>query len=516
VVYFHRNKHIPAPDSVKLKDPKDFKIVGKTKWHIDSEDIVTGKAIYGSDFKYDGMKYAVILRPDEIGGSLKSYNDDEAKIMNGFVGTYVIPQGLAVVADSTFQAIEASKRINVKWNPGPISDKSSDIISKELRDKLGELPALPERTEKQAEFTIEVPLLAHSTMEPMNSFAYYHKNKCEVWTITQNPQRARSAVAKALDLSEDNVTVNVLLSGGGFGRGHMNDFVEIAARISKASGYPIKFNYTKADCIKNDFYRPFSIHKLKSGIDKNGTITGWIHKTASQGSVKPEDPHYEVGKTTNLDTAIDYSIPTGPWRSVNNTQLIFANESMIDELAELSGQDPYVYRLNLAKGKRFKNVIKTVAERANWNGSLPNGFGRGISAFKGYGSYAAHIVEVSVSKDKKIKVEKVFAVVDCGIAINPGNVKNQFIGAAIDALSIALKSEITIDKGKIVQSGFHDFEWLTMSESPQIDIHIIPSAEPPGGIGEVGLPQVIPALCNAIYDATGTRIRKLPVSKYYF
>jgi len=502
---------VPSAEDVTLKDPSEFKIIGKTKWHIDNPDIVTGKAIYGSDFKYDGMKYAVALRPPEIGGSLKSFDDSQARKLAGFITAFEIPQGVAVVAESTYTAIEASQLIKTEWNPGTISDKDSDTIESELKATIGTLPDLPSNTVKEIESLYEVPLLAHSTMEPMNSFAHFHNNHCDVWTITQNPQRARSLVASALGLSEDNVAVNVLMAGGGFGRGHINDYVEMAARISKLSGYPIKFNFTKEDDIKNDYYRPFSIHALKAGIDSNGKISGWIHKIASQGTVRPTNPQYDVPNIQSLDSAINYSIPTGPWRSVNNTQMGYVNECMIDELATLAKRDPLEFRLAMTSDPRQKHVIELAAEKAGWGRPLPANWGRGVASFVGYGSQGSHVIEVSVSDSGKLTVERIVATVDCGIALNPGNVIAQFMGSAIDALSVALKSEITIKNGKIEQSGFHDFEWITMSESPKIDVYIVPSGESPGGIGEVGFPSVAPALCNAIYDACGVRVRRLPL-----
>lgn len=502
---------IPPISSVKLKSPSEFKIIGKTKWHIDNPDIVTGKAKYSSDYKFDGMKYAVVVRPPEIGGSLKSFSDEQAKSIKGYIAAYKIPEGVAVVAESTYIAMQAAVEIDAVWNPGPISQKSSAQITDELTQTLGTLPNLPASTDKFIESIYEVPLLAHNTMEPMNSFAYYHDNKCEVWTRTQNPQSARSTVANAVSLPQADVTVNVMLSGGGFGRMHNNDFVGMAARISKLSGYPIKLQYTKSDCIKNDYYRPMSIHSLKTGIDKDKKITGWIHKVASQGSVSATNPFYNVPNIQNLSSSKNYSIPTGPWRSVNNTQLIYVNESMLDELAILSGADPLQFRLNLATNSRFKNVLQLAAEKADWTKPLPENWGRGIAGFIGYDGYSAHVVEVSISNIGVLKIERIVAVVDCGIAINPGNIQAQFMGAAIDALSTSIKDEITVKNGQIEQSGFHDFRWFTMEESPKIEVHIVPSAEPPAGIGELGFPSVTPALCNAIYDACGIRVRKLPI-----
>jgi isoquinoline 1-oxidoreductase subunit beta len=502
---------IPPESSIKLKQPSEFKIIGKTKWHIDNPEVVTGKAIFGSDFKYEAMKYAIVLRAPEIGGSLKSFDDTQAKDVPGFVAAYQIPQGVAVVANSTYQAMNAADKINAEWNPGPISNKDSKIISDELKAKLGNLPDLPSSTVKQIESVYEVPLLAHSTMEPMNSFAHFHDNRCDVWTITQNPQTARRNVAQAVALPESAVTVNVLLAGGGFGRGHNNEYIQMAARISKLSGYPIKLMYTKSNDIRNDYYRPFSIHAIKSGIDSTGKITGWVHKTASQGSVIPTNPQYQVPNVRNLNESINYSVPTGPWRSVNNTQIYFANESMLDELAVLANADPLRFRLDITNNPRLKGVIELAAEKAEWSKELPKNWGHGIASFVGYGGFAAHVVEVSVNDYGILKVERIVAAVDCGIAINPGNIEAQFMGAAIDALSTAIKAEITIKNGRIEQSGFNNYEWLTMRESPKIEVHIVQNNESPGGIGELGFPSVSPALCNAIYDACGVRVRRLPI-----
>lgn len=502
---------VPTAESVKLKQPSEFKIIGKTKWHIDNPDIVTGKAIYGSDFRMEGMKYALVLRPEEIGGTLKSFDDTKAKSIDGYIASYQIPQGLAVVAESTYIARTASGSINVEWNPGPISTKDSRIIAQELMNTIGDLPSLPSNTAKIVEAVYEVPLLAHATMEPMNSFAHYHDDKCEIWTITQNPQNARRLVAEAIGLPENDVTVNVLLSGGGFGRGHNNDFVVMAARISKLSGFPIKLFYTKADCIRNDYYRSMSLHSVKAGIDNNGKITGWIHKVASQGSVNASNPSFQVPNIQNLSSSRNYSIPTGPWRSVNSSQVVFVNESLMDELAILANADPLEYRLNITTNSRLRRVIELVAEKAEWGKKLADGWGRGFACNVAYGSFAAHVIEVSVSNHGTLKVERIVAALDCGIAINPGNIEAQFVGSAIDGLSTAIKSEITVKNGRIEQSGFHDFQWLTMRESPKIEVHIVASNESPGGIGELGFPSISPALCNAIYDACKIRVRRLPL-----
>ncbi len=269
--------------------------------------------------------------------------------------------------------------------------------------------------------------------------------------------------------------------------------------------------YTKSDDIKKDYYRPMSIHALKAGLDKDGNITGWIHKVVSQGDVGAFNPPYTFGNIQNLKESLPYSIPTGAWRSVESTQVVFANESMIDELAAAANKDPLQFRLKMTGNKRLRDVLQLAADKAGWGTQLPANRGRGIACYTGYGGYAAHVVEVAVEEPGIVKVLRVVAAVDCGTAINPGNIEAQFMGAAIDALSTALKAEITILNGRIEQSGFHNFEWLTMQESPKIEVNIAPSGDSPSGIGELGFPSVSPALCNAIFDAIGIRVRRLPV-----
>lgn len=505
---------IPPSSSVKLKSHTEYKILGKKSFpNFDEHQIVTGKVIYSADYRTDGMKYATIVRCPYIGGSLVSYDDTETRKVKGVIATYQISEGIAIVADNSWAALEGKNKLKSNWKQGSSGLFSSDDISKAFYEKSGNLPALPENTKKIVEAIYEVQFIAHATMEPMAAFAHFKNGRCEVFAGTQNPQSARSGVAGALGISQDNVTINVLLSGGGFGRRHDNDYIVIAAKISKASGYPISFFYTREDDLKHDNHRPASLHSVKSGIDQNGKPTGWIHKVVSQGSVSATNPTYDIPNVNNLRDSRNFGVRTGPWRAVDNTQVNFVNECLMDELAILAQRDPYQFRYELAKDNRLKNVLKIVAERSKWGTPLPKGWGRGIAAFIGYGAYIAHVIEVSVSEAGKIKVHKVYAVVDPGLGLNPEGIKNQLIGGAIDGLSTALISEITIKNGQIEQSGFHNFRWLTMEETPEFDIEILQTSTTPSGMGEVGFPSVSPALCNAIYDASGVRIRKLPISK---
>lgn len=505
---------IPPANSIKLKSHTDFKILGKKSFgNYDEPDIVTGKAIYSADYRVEGMKYATIVRCPFIGGSLTSYDDTETKKIKGVIATYQISEGIAIVAENSWAALEGKNALKTSWKQGTNGAFSSEDITKAFLEKVGTLPALPQNTAKLVEAIYEVQFLAHATMEPMAAFAHFKNGRCDIYAGTQNPQTAKSGVAGALGISEDKVTVNVLLSGGGFGRRHDNDYIVIAAKISKASGFPISFLYTKEDDIRNDNYRPVSMHAIKAGIDSNGKPTGWIHKVISQGSVTATNPIYDIPNITNLRDSRNFGVRTGPWRAVDNTQVIFVNESVIDELAILANKDPYQYRYDLVKDTKVKNVLKRVAERAKWGTQLPKGWGRGIATFVGYNAYIAHVIEVSVDESGKVKVQKIYAVVDPGLGLNPENIRNQLIGGAIDGLSTALLSEITIKNGQIEQSGFHNFKWLTIDETPEFDIEILQTSSSPSGMGEVGNPSITPALCNAIYNATGVRIRKLPISK---
>lgn len=504
---------IPPENSVKLKSVSEFKILGKPQKNIDEPLFVSGKAVYGSDFRFPGMKYAVMLHSPYLGGSLLSYDDSETKKIKDVLGVYKLSEGIAVVAENSWAALKGRDALKATWNPGPNHSLSSETIFETFRGLLGKLPELPKSTVRELNMEFEVPFLAHSTMEPMSAFAYFKDGKCEVWAGTQNPQTARNSVASALGISRNDVKVNVLHSGGGFGRRHMNDYIVKAAKISKASGFPILFFYTKDDDIKNDFYRPASVHLVKAGIDSQGNITGFFHDVVSQGDVFYIEPPYQITDFRGYTESHSFGIPTGPWRSVDYTQNIFVIESVIDELAYLAGIDPLQFRLQTTKDARLRNVLKRVGEISNWNNILPKGYGRGIAAFVGYGAYIAHVVEIFITEEGFLKILKIYAVVDPGFPINPENVRNQIIGSAVDALSTALNTEITIQNGQIQQSGFHNYRWLRMDEIPDFEIEILTTGDQPSGMGEVGFPSVTPALCNAIYDAISLRIQKLPLGK---
>ena len=503
---------VPPKSTIKLKSPDTFTIIGQSKLHYDALDMTMGKAVYGLDTIVPDMKYAAIARRPALGASVNTYDDTETMKVPGVIRTMKISEGVAVVADNTYAAFKGVEALKVNWNMGSNTSLDSAKISKSFFDKIGTLPSMPGTTVKTVDAVYEVPFLAHAPMEPMNTTAHFKGTTCELWVPTQSPQSVQNDVASLLSLPVSSVKVNVTLVGGAFGRRNATDYATAAAKISKQMNIPIKLTFSRTDDLRIDYYRPASLHALRGGIDASGNITGWYHKGiyASGGSVYA--PPYTLPSPQNVDDQVSTPVPTGPWRSVDSTQLTFANESFLDELAIAASKDPIDFRITLANSTRIKNVLTSVKSRSEWIKPLAKGYGRGVAAYSGYGGVIATVVEVFVDDFGKLKVTKIFAVADPGLAINPKNTEAQIMGAANDALATAMKSQITIDKGQIVQSNFMDFEWLLFDEAPEFDFTLNITSTNPSGMGELGFPSVTPALCNAIFNATGIRVRKLPIS----
>ncbi len=501
---------ISVPNNPPMKNIADYKLIGTRKPHIDNPDIVCGKAKYGLDVRIPGMKFAVMVRPPAFGASVKSYDAAETLKIQGVIkAENVDGVGIVVLADNTYAALKGRDALKIDWNMGNNTTLNSTGISTSMKNAIGTLSDVPAGSTKKIEAHYELPYLAHATMEPMNCVADVRATSAEIWCPTQVGDDIRSTVAGVTGIPASNIIVNTTLLGGGFGRRLDTDYAYYASKISKAFKVPVLFMFSRQDDMRGDAYRPASYHVCKGGLDANGKVTGWIRKSVNDS---PNNPPYQVPSPISNSASVGTPVPTGAWRSVSHTSDTFVNESFIDELAAAAGKDSYEFRRDLLPAGKLKTVLNKAAELAEWTKPLPKGWGRGIACSGSY-SPIAHVVEVSVSNSGILKVERIVAVVDCGIAINPMGVEAQIQGAAVDALSTALKAEITIENGGVKQSSFRDYEWLRMNEMPKIEVHIMPSTSSPSGMGEAGFPSVSPALCNAIFNATGKRIRTLPIQK---
>lgn len=503
---------ISSPSNPPLKSVGSFSIIGSRVPRVDNADVVSGKAVYGLDVRIPGMKYAVMVRQIMIGASITSFDATEALKVPGVLRIENVPGvGLVVLAEHSYAAITARNALKIEWNLGNNTTLNSSEIRTKLRQGFTKFGNLPATTVKTVEVEYELPYLAHATMEPMNCVADVRGTSAQIWCPTQVGDNALNSVANALGIPQNNITFNVTLLGGGFGRRLYAEYATFAALISKTFNVPVLFMFTRQDDMRGDYYRPASFHACKAGVDAAGKITGIMHYTSNGDN--STFPPYSMPVPQLSDKYISLPVPTGAWRSVGHTSSVFVNECLIDELATAAGKDPYLFRRDmLTNNSRLLAVLNKAAELAEWTKPLPKGWGRGIACTNAYSS-VAHVVEVSVSPIGALKVERIIAVVDCGIAVNPMSVEAQMQGAAVDALSTAIKAEITVEKGAIKQSTFIDYEWLRINEMPKIEVHIMPSTSSPSGMGEAGFPSVSPALCNAIFNATGIRVRSLPIQK---
>jgi isoquinoline 1-oxidoreductase beta subunit len=570
---------LPSEGSIVLKSPKDFKFITKQTSIVDLKDIVTGKAKFGFDNNHlPNTKVAVVRRNPEAGAGLKSFSMDEAVKVPGVIKVFALDApgfpttfnkplgGVVVVAENTWAALEGRKALTVTWNKGKNADYDSKTFDDDMlrrvktkgkvRRENGQVEKGLMDAKKVIEADYIVPLLSHTPMETPCALAHVHDNICEVWAPVQDPQSTRKALAEGLGMDPKDVTVNVTLLGGAFGRKSKPDFVVEAAMISRTMGTPIKILWTREDDIQHDFYHFPAAQHLKVGLDENNKVTSWLHRSVfppidgtSDAKVnEPTGPEISMGMI-DLPFAIDnlccetqvadVKTRIGWLRSVANIHHAFAVGCTLDEVAEARGVDPVQNILDLLGGDRvidfpsltsefwnygekvedypwstarFRNVIETAKQKSNWGKTLPKGSGQGFAAHRSFLTYVACVVEVTVDENNKIRIPKVDYVVDCGIPVNPERIEAQFQGGSAFAASLALKSQITVKNGATQQSNFHNYLVGRMSDSPyETAVHIVESNEKPTGVGEPPVPPFIPALCNAIYAATGKRIRQLPV-----
>src|SRR5437763_3761906 len=529
----------PLPKEPKLKDPKDFKILGQGLRRLDTPQKVNGSGKYGIDVRLPGMLTAVMARPQVPGGKPVSVDDSKAKAIKGVRQVIQIPDGVAVLADGYWPAKKGRDALEIKWDDGANAGLSSDGISKMLSEATqqegkvarneGNIASVS--AAKTIEAVYEAPYLAHACMEPMNCTAWVKPDGVEIWAGTQSQGPNQGILSHVASVDPKQVKVNTMLLGGGFGRRFAPDFTIAATVLSKLSGKPVKLVYSREDDMRAYFYRPASVTRFSAGLDASGNPLSCTARAASpsimeaSGFMKlPPDGVDEFGVEGVKDVPYDFpnlrveysrqepGVQVWFWRSVGHSQNIFFSESFVDELAHAAGKDPFEFRRSLlSKQPRYKGVLEMAAEKAGWGQPLAKGVHRGIAVAQSFGSYVAEVAEVSIQPDGTPKVQRVVAAVDCGQTVNPEIIKRQIESAIVYGLTAALYGKGTFKDGRVEQSNFHDYRMLRMNEMPMVEVHIVPSTEAPGGIGEPGTPPIAPAVANAMFAATGKRIRKLPL-----
>jgi isoquinoline 1-oxidoreductase beta subunit len=507
---------VTPPQNPPLKEVDKFSIVGKPVTRVDAPDIVMGKAMYGLDYSVPDMLYAMMVRPPAFGAKIKSYDDSAAKAVEGVTHIVKIDNSVAVVGKNTWAALKARDLLKIEWDMGANATLDSTQIRQRLESAAGTARAV--NGAKKIEAAYYLPYLAHATMEPMNCTVSFKDGKAVVYAPTQSPSSVQSSVAGIFGISTNDVTVYVTLMGGGFGRRSNPDFATEAAQIARTINAPVKLTWTRQDDMKHDVYRPASYHVLQGALNSEGVPTNWSFKMAASslfgGSGMANSARRDFYRIqSNVEgVPVSLPIPVGFWRSVYSSQNVFAWESFFDEMAHAGGKDPFELRLQLMTDQRLKKVLEIAGDKAGWGKPLAEGRARGVAVHEEYGSYIAQIVELSVASTGKVKVHKVVSAVDVGIAINPSAIASQVEGCVIDGLSTTLKAEITIKNGGVEQNSFRDYKWFRIGDAPVMETHIVPSKSNPGGMGELAYPAVPPATANAIFAATGKRIRKLPVT----
>jgi isoquinoline 1-oxidoreductase beta subunit len=532
---------IAPPKDPPLKSPADFKIIGKPLKRLDTPDKVNGKVIYGIDVMPPGLNFATLAACPVFGGKVGHVNDTKAKQVPGVRQVLVLDDFVAVVGDHMWAAKQGLATLDISWDEGPNAKVNSAAVWEQIR-AASEKPGVVAKTAGDAakalgegerlDAAYEMPFLAHATMEPLNCTAHVRADACEVWVGIQVLPRAQAIAAKVTGLPLEKVTVHNLLIGGGFGRRLEVDMVEKAVRIAKQVDGPVKVVWTREEDIQHDIYRPVYRDLLSASV-ANGRIAGWTHRiTGSSVMARWFPAGFQKGIDIDaIDSAADIpydipnlrveytrdeppAVPTGFWRGVGPNNNVFAIESFIDELAKKAGKDPVTFRRDmLGKSPRLRAAVDLAARKAGWGSALPARHGRGIAAQIAFGSFIATVIEVEVDDQGDVSLKHIVSAVDTGIVVNPDTVMAQLQGGLIFGLTAALYGEITIDKGRVQQSNFNNYRMLRIDQVPNIEVHLIESGEAPGGIGETGTTAAPPALGNAIYAATGVRLRRLPIDR---
>ncbi len=543
---------LEVPQDPPVKNESEFRYMGKTMPRVDVPEKVSGKAVYGLDVTVKDLHYAVIARPPAYGAKPVSYDEKAAEQIKGVQKVLSIPMGIAVCASTLDVALKGRDALNVNWDKGLLPEMDTSYVEKSLMEdlnkpgssvvKTGDPEKVISEANKKIEATYYVPCVAHATMEPMNCTASVSADRCEIWAPTQNQTAAQAVGSKVSGLPKEKVHVNSTALGCGLGRRAKPDFVAEAVMISKAVGKPVKVVWTREEDIKYDAFRAPASHRIEAGLDAQGRLIAWSHKLVSPSMLKDIKPdaikdgidsycldglavtainprwnnriQYEIPNLHVEFLISPLPMPVFPWRSVQNGPNAFVIESFVDELAHAAGKDPLEFRLeSLKNNMRASRALQIVAEKAGWGKATPEGVARGIAQHACFGSYTASVADISVDKkDGKIKVHRIVHAVDCGPTVNPGPIVEQIKGGVILALSTVLKEEVKFANGGVKSANFDDYGVIRMSEVPDIEVHIIKSKEEIGGIGELGVPATAPAVANAFFNATGVRMRRLPLS----
>jgi isoquinoline 1-oxidoreductase beta subunit len=520
-----------APAKPVLKKTSEFNIMGTSPPRFDIPVKVNGSAIFGMDVTLPGMKYATVKASPVFGNKVKSFEAAAIEKLPGIIKVINLGDAVAVIADSFWMAKEAIVNLPIVFEQNE-NDKVNlaDIYAQYVRDmdtglanddldthfKSGDVDEAMKTATKTTEAEYRIPYLAHATMEPMNCTAWVHDGVCEVWCGSQNPLGFAGDVAEVLDIDIEKVTIHNLFLGGAFGRRAETDVAKQAALIAKEVNYPVKLIWTREEDMQHDMYREANISRMRAGVDQSGNVVALTHQFLFKHH-PPEAPDipYNIANQRIQYSTSSTHVPWGSWRSVDHSMHGFFIESFIDELAHVNGKDPYQYRRSMfADGSRFQKVLDLAAEKGNWGAPLLPNWGRGIAIHKSFGTFLAEVIEVEISDEGELRVDRIVCAVDPGYAIHPDGFTAQMESGIIYGLTAAIKGEVTIEQGKVAQSNFHDYPMLRMNESPIIDTYIINSGNWPGGGGEPSTPVVAPALTNAIFNVTGIRIRQLPLEHH--